>query len=192
MLVVVIPTSPRSSKTEFGCPRYCCFRIGVSADFWGAEVPDFRPEIPALHKEQNENGHIFCIRTPFSMILGSLESQRKALQDHDEKNHCPSWYYKSKWGKVKDPFCKPKKPNLLQMKSEWNKTNFVGKRTTNAILGNGKQAMEILQRNGREKSSARMNRQNLQYRKRNRRRIRKPFLVNLALSHQDHTTIRGK
>ena len=52
---------------------------------------------------------------------------------------------------------------LLQMKSERRETNFVGKRTTNATLGNGKQAMEILQRNGREKSSARMNRQNHQY-----------------------------
>ena len=54
--------------------------------------------------------------------------------------------------------------------------------TTNATFENGKQAMEILQRDGRNKSSARMSRQNLQYRNRNRRRIWKPFSVTLALS----------
>ena len=29
-----------------------------------------------------ENDDIFCIRTPFSMILGSLESQQQALQHY--------------------------------------------------------------------------------------------------------------
>ena len=51
---------------------------------------NFRPS-EKLQNEQYENGHIFCIRTPFSMILGSLDSQRKALQDHAEKHHCPSF-----------------------------------------------------------------------------------------------------
>ena len=30
-------------------------------------------------KQVYENGDIFCIRTPFLMILGSLESQQQAL-----------------------------------------------------------------------------------------------------------------
>jgi hypothetical protein len=34
-LVVVIPTSPRSSKTESGCSSYCRFHFGVSASFGG-------------------------------------------------------------------------------------------------------------------------------------------------------------
>ena len=34
---------------------------------------NFRPT-EKQQKLQYENGHIFCIRTPFSMILGSLES----------------------------------------------------------------------------------------------------------------------
>ena len=46
----------------------------------------------------------FFIKTPFFMILGSLDLQRKDLQDHAEKHHCPSRYYKSKWGKLKTPF----------------------------------------------------------------------------------------
>ena len=78
---------------------------------------------------------------------------------------------KTKRGKDQPLFRKPEMIYLLQMKSKCHETNFVGKRTTNATLGNGKQAMEILQRNGKEKSSARMNRQNLQYQKRNRGRI---------------------
>ncbi len=49
-LFVAIPTSLRSSKSESWWKSYCRFRIGVSADFWGAEVPDFRPEIPAPPK----------------------------------------------------------------------------------------------------------------------------------------------
>jgi hypothetical protein len=32
-LVVVIPTSPRSSKMEAGCSSYCRFHFGVSASF---------------------------------------------------------------------------------------------------------------------------------------------------------------
>ena len=50
---------------------------------------NFRP-YEKLQKCKNESGHIFLIRTPFSMILGSLDSQQKALQDHVEKHHCPS------------------------------------------------------------------------------------------------------
>ena len=45
MLIVVIPTSPRTSKTEFGCKSYYRFRIGVSAVFWGPEFPVLRPDI---------------------------------------------------------------------------------------------------------------------------------------------------
>ena len=51
---------------------------------------NFRPT-KKMQKEQNDNGHIFRIRTPFSMILGSLDSQRKALKEHREKHHCTSY-----------------------------------------------------------------------------------------------------
>ena len=34
------------------------------------------------------------------MILGSLESQRRALQDHAEKHHCPDMEDKTKCNKV--------------------------------------------------------------------------------------------
>ena len=33
VLVVVIPTSPRTSKSEFGWKRYCSFRFAVSVSF---------------------------------------------------------------------------------------------------------------------------------------------------------------
>ena len=158
---------------------------GISGPRAGISAPgrNFRPS-EKLQNEQNEHGHIFCIRTPFSMILGSLDSQRKALQDHAEKHHCPLWYYKTKWGEFKSSFSQTEKPFLLQLKSERSKTNFVGQRTTKATFVNGKQAKEILQRDERNKSSARMNRQNLQHRNRKRRRKCKPFSVNLALSWQ--------
>jgi hypothetical protein len=42
----------------------------------GALGRNFRPG----RKHQYENGCNFCIRTPFSMILGSLESPQRALQ----------------------------------------------------------------------------------------------------------------
>ena len=38
-------------------------------------------------KPPNQNRNMFFIRTPFSMILGLLESQQRALQDHAEKHH---------------------------------------------------------------------------------------------------------
>jgi hypothetical protein len=37
-IVVVIPTSPRSSKTESGCSSYCCFHFGISAISRGPEI----------------------------------------------------------------------------------------------------------------------------------------------------------
>jgi hypothetical protein len=43
-LVVMIPMSPRSSKTEFGCSSYCRFRFGVSANFGGPEKAGPGPE----------------------------------------------------------------------------------------------------------------------------------------------------
>ena len=57
------------------------------------ELPAITPVLPVNGKQQNmqnENGHIFRIWTPFSMILGSLDSQRKALQEYTEKHHSPS------------------------------------------------------------------------------------------------------
>ena len=41
-------------------------------------------------KQQNENRNNFFIQTPISIILGSLESQQRALQDYAEKHHSPS------------------------------------------------------------------------------------------------------
>ena len=69
---------------------YSGARAGTS---WGRNFrPPGRNFRPTENKQklQCENGHIFYIRTPFSMILGSLDSQRKTLQDHAEKHHCPS------------------------------------------------------------------------------------------------------
>jgi hypothetical protein len=39
-------------------------------------------ELSAKKKHQHENGHNFCIRTPFSMNLGSLESPQRAIHLH--------------------------------------------------------------------------------------------------------------
>ena len=49
VLVVTIPTSPRSSKTESGCRRYARFRFAVFAVFqWGGSSgPIFHPKFLA-------------------------------------------------------------------------------------------------------------------------------------------------
>ena len=49
------------------------------------------PPDKKLQNNRYEKKHNLIIRTPFSMILGSLESQRRVLQDHAEKHHCPSF-----------------------------------------------------------------------------------------------------
>ena len=53
------------------------------------------------------------------MILGLLELQRRALQDHAEKNHSPKREDKTKWRKVKPLFKritgKPPKPKTQQV-----------------------------------------------------------------------------
>ena len=53
------------------------------------------------------------------MILDSLESQRRALQDHAEKHHSPTREDKTKWRKVKPLFKritgKPPKPKMQQV-----------------------------------------------------------------------------
>ena len=46
-----------------------------------------RPGASPTEKQVYENGDIFCIRTPFFMILGSLESQQRALQIYAYKHH---------------------------------------------------------------------------------------------------------
>ena len=64
-----------------------------------------RPRLAKLQEHiQHENEHILIIRTPFSMFLGSLESQRKALQEFTEKHHNPTRENKTKWVKVKPPY----------------------------------------------------------------------------------------
>ena len=144
-------------------------------------------------KTSNTKNAIGYSWNPFLMFLGSLETQRRALQNHAEKHHSPSceeettrreFDLSKRTRRENLPFWKPEMPYLLQLKSERGKTNFVGKRTTKATFVKGKQAMEILQWDERYKSFARMNRQNLQYRKHKRRRKCKPFSVTLALSWQ--------
>jgi hypothetical protein len=51
-------------------------------------------------KHQNENDNNLSILTPFSMILGLLESQQQALQIYAEKHHSPTEEDKTKWWKV--------------------------------------------------------------------------------------------
>jgi hypothetical protein len=74
----------------------------------------FGPESPALEKGRNswnQNDHNLNIRTPFSMILGSLESQQLALQLYAEKHHSPIKEDKTKswkvWPFFKDESVKP-------------------------------------------------------------------------------------
>ena len=48
VLVVAIPTSPRSSKTESGCKRYCNFSFtGLARPAWPAPWPAIWPAMPA-------------------------------------------------------------------------------------------------------------------------------------------------
>jgi hypothetical protein len=58
------------------------FRSG--AGFPGLETGPAGPgaELFVKKKQQHENGHNFCIQTPFSMNLGSLESPQRALHLH--------------------------------------------------------------------------------------------------------------
>ena len=142
-----------------------------------------RPGLAKLQKNiQHENEHILIIRTPFSMFLGSLESQRKALQEYTEKHHNTTSENKTKCGKVKHSlatrkcyiFCKwspnEVKPIFWKEDNKWNPWKY------------WKKVKDILQIIGRVRPSTRMNRQNFQYRKRNRRRIWKPYSMNLSLS----------
>jgi hypothetical protein len=48
------------------------FRLDYPAQIWA--------DNPAWKNHQHENSDNFCIQTPFSMILGSLESPQRALQ----------------------------------------------------------------------------------------------------------------
>ena len=66
-----------------------------------AENTAVLPPGQKLQITRYENFNNFCIRTPFLMILGSLESQRRALQHHAEKHHSPTRKGKTKWGKVR-------------------------------------------------------------------------------------------
>ena len=52
--------------------------------------------------------HNFHPRTPFSIILDSLESSQRAQQEYAEKHHSPTRYHKNKWGKVKPFFANRK------------------------------------------------------------------------------------
>ena len=85
------PGPARGPASQLSCLLKFCQKHGwknrarYSGAWAGTSGGPTEPEFPPhrkLQKTQYENGHIFCIRTPFSMILGSLESQRKALQDH--------------------------------------------------------------------------------------------------------------
>jgi hypothetical protein len=51
--------------------------------FEGADYPaQIWADNLAWKNQQHENGDIFCIRAPFSMILGSLESPQQDIQLH--------------------------------------------------------------------------------------------------------------
>ena len=89
-----------------------------------------------LENVRHRKCNIFHIRTPFSIILDSLKSSQRALQDYAGKHHSPTIYYNNQWGKVKPLSCKPEPSYLLQMKFERGETNFVGKSMIVAILGN--------------------------------------------------------
>jgi hypothetical protein len=51
-------------------------------------APDWLfPALQNWQKHQNKKGNNLSIQTPFSMILGSLESQEQALKLYAEKHH---------------------------------------------------------------------------------------------------------
>ena len=52
-------------------------------------------------QQRHENFNNFFIWTPILMILGLLESQRRALKEYAEKHHSPSFEDKTKWKKVR-------------------------------------------------------------------------------------------
>ena len=59
------------------------------------------------------------------MIFGSLESQRRTLQDNEEKHHSRRWEVKTKWGNIK-PLEKGTPGKTSNIKNqEAFQTNFV-------------------------------------------------------------------
>ena len=83
----------RSSGTTATCS-------GTTADVLPrgvlAVVTAVLPPGENCRKPLYENGRDFCIRTPFSMFLGSLKSQRRALQEYADKHHSTTWEDKTK------------------------------------------------------------------------------------------------
>jgi hypothetical protein len=67
-------------------------KSGLTGYFWPQTGYFWPPEIAEIPK----NGNNLSIRTPFSMILGSLESQQQALQLYAEKHHSPTKEDKTK------------------------------------------------------------------------------------------------
>ena len=88
----VLPRNFRTPRNAPGAPkkRYWTWAGTLHGTSGGRnfrpKTQNFRPS-ENWQKLQNENGHIFCIRTPFSMILGSLESSQRAQRDYAEKHH---------------------------------------------------------------------------------------------------------
>jgi hypothetical protein len=81
------PPPPRKSAKDFARVVQIWGRIirpDISIFGWIIRPPDYRPKFgpdnPARKSKQYENSDNFCIRTPFSMILGLLESPQQGLQ----------------------------------------------------------------------------------------------------------------
>ena len=92
---------PDRCSTESSCPGIDLFLARNSEPsrmdlFFTRNHPEFQ-------KHTYKKRDISYIRTPFSMFLSSLESPQRALQDHAEKHHSPTWEDKTKCRKVK-PF----------------------------------------------------------------------------------------
>ena len=63
---------------------FCCFCCLGGIGYSGSNLNRKFRFLPDWQKQQYENCNNFLIRTPFLMILGSLESQWRALQDRAE------------------------------------------------------------------------------------------------------------
>jgi len=64
-------------------PRKTAKDFARVVQIWGRifrpDISKTGPDIPPKKSEQHKNSDNFCIRTPFSMILGSVESPQRAL-----------------------------------------------------------------------------------------------------------------
>jgi hypothetical protein len=83
------PDGPADSPVVAKKPPNSAVRQAAGFFWSGAGFPSLESgpagpgaELSTKKNHQHENGHNFCIRTPFSMNLGSLESPQRALHLH--------------------------------------------------------------------------------------------------------------